>query len=164
MNPPPVLCVVALCAGLAACAPQPPAGYRDLEAPIGATTRFDALKFTGTWLLVASFQPHHRAPVKVTIAPEVSHLRVTSNEVPQIAGLYREGMPGELIPISGAKETLVVMWVDEEFRTAAVGTPSGGFGAVLNREEDIPADRARAARDVFEFYGWDVSRLKRTIK
>lgn len=142
----------------------PETGFRDEAVPLGATSRFDALAFSGEWLLVASFDAREMAPLVVTPAAEVAHLRITSNEVPEVAGLYREGVPGELIPVSGEGDTLVVMWVDESFQSAAIGTSSGSFGAVLNRAPEIPSDRARAARDVFAFYGWDVSRLKRTIQ
>ena len=147
-----------------ACSLDEPKGFRDTSVPMGATSRFDSLAFSGDWFLVASFEPRKAAAVVVTLAPEVQHLRVTSNAVPEIAGLYREGVPGELIPVSGVGETLVVMWVDEEFRTAAIGTPSGNFGAVLNRSPEIPPDRARAAREIFSFYGWNVSQLKRTLE
>lgn len=148
---------------LAACAPEPPAGFRDPTVPMGATTRFDALAFSGEWVLVASFGPRATTPLRIALAPEVAHLRITTDEVPEIAGLYREGVPGELIPVSGVGETLAVMWVAEDFETAAIGTASGSFGAILNRTANLRDDRARAARDIFAFYGWDVSQLKRTI-
>jgi apolipoprotein D and lipocalin family protein len=149
-------------ASLSACAPPAPQGFRDLSVPMGATTRFDPVKFAGTWLIIASFTPQRAAPLVVSLSPEVETIALSSDEVPQIAGFYREGAPGELLPVTGASEPLVVMWVDEDFGTAAVGTPSGSFGAVLNRTRDIRDDRAIAARDVFDFYGWDVSRLRST--
>jgi apolipoprotein D and lipocalin family protein len=55
-----------------------------------------------------------------------------------------------------------VMWVDEGFRTAALGTPSGRVGYVLDRKPRPSADRFKAATQILKFYGWDISRLQRT--
>lgn len=158
------LFVLGLCAFVvASCAQQDPVSFRKPDAPIGATTRFDALGFAGSWVLYASFTPLPADPVVITVAPEVAHVRITSNAIPQVAGLYQEGAPGELIPLTRGRDTLVVMWVDEDFETAVIGTASGSFGAILDRDGALLPDRATAAREVFEFYGWDVARLKRTI-
>lgn len=146
---------------LISCTVQP-TGYRDLSVPIGATTRFDADRFSGQWMIAASFTLQQKAPVAFSLAGAANRLKVSTDEIPGIAGLYREGVPGELIPLSTQQETLVVMWVDDDFRTAAVGTVSGTIGLVLDREGETPADRAAAVRDIFDFYGWDTSQLKRT--
>ena len=53
------------------------------------------------------------------------------------------------------------MWVDEDFETAVIGTASGSFGAILDRDGAIPPDRLAAARDILEFYGWNVSLMQR---
>jgi len=150
------------CAALLGCAPDGPEVYRDVDRPIGASSRFDAEAFTGEWMLAASFTPARLEPVRITYAPETRHIRVTSDEAPEIAGVYRQGVPGELVPLRENAERLIVMWVDEDYDTAAVGTVSGSFGAVLDRDGKLPADRARAARDILAFYGWDVAQLKRT--
>ena len=150
------------CAALVGCANEGSEVYRDVDRPIGASSRFDAGAFAGEWMLAASFTPARLEPVRITYAPEVEQIRVTSDEAPQIAGVYREGVPGELIPLRENAERLIVMWVDEDYDTAAVGTVSGSFGAVLDRDGELPADRARAARDILAFYGWDVAQLKRT--
>ena len=64
---------------------------------------------------------------------------------------------GRFQPAKG--EVWWVLWVDEEYRTAVIGTPSGAFGAVINRTASIKPDRLRAAREVLDFNGYDVSRL-----
>ena len=53
-----------------------------------------------------------------------------------------------------------VLWTDEDYRTAVVGAPNGRSGWILNRTPDIRADRLDAARDVLEFNGYDLGRLK----
>jgi apolipoprotein D and lipocalin family protein len=53
-----------------------------------------------------------------------------------------------------------VLWVDEEYRTMAIGTPSGSFAGVLNRGATISEDRLRAVRRILEFNGYDLDRLE----
>lgn len=137
--------------------------YRNQSAPIGATTRFSAEEFSGNWIVASSFQQRRKAAITVTYTPEDGQLVVTSDGFPEIAGVYREGATGELIPVSDAQERLVVMWVDDDFRTAAVGTVSGSLGVVLDRDGDVSTDRATAARDILGFYGWDTNQLKRAL-
>jgi apolipoprotein D and lipocalin family protein len=59
----------------------------------------------------------------------------------------------------GRGETLWILWVDADYRVAAVGTPSGAFGRILSRDPQPRPDLLRAAREVLEFNGYDVSRL-----
>jgi apolipoprotein D and lipocalin family protein len=47
-----------------------------------------------------------------------------------------------------------VLWADGDYRTLVIGTPSGRFGFVLNRESLLPADRLRAVRDIVRFNGY----------
>ena len=100
--------------------------------------------------------------IAVTYAPDSKRLHLTSAAPSGIDGAYREARPGELLPLSPGREPLVVMWVDEDFETAAIGTPSGRFGALLDRDGIVPEDRFDAARDVFEFNGWETEALRRT--
>ncbi len=53
-----------------------------------------------------------------------------------------------------------MLWVDEGYRTAVIGTPDGSFGFVLNRDAAIPADRMEAARRVLDFNGYDLAQLQ----
>lgn len=148
--------------GLGACAPHQAESFRDPEAPIGATTRFDAQAFSGRWQLVASFDPLPAGTVEVAYASEAAQFEITSAAAPGIAGRYREGAVGELIALDPRQDGLIVMWVDEDFETAAIGTVSGRFGAVFDRDGMLPADRSAAVREIFDFYGWDADALKRT--
>ncbi|MEM1353066.1 MAG: hypothetical protein AAGF27_12030 [Pseudomonadota bacterium] len=143
-----------------ACAPADRGVYRDPERPIGASTRFDANMFSGDWVIVERFGEETGGLIEV--APVDQGIEVRSAAVQAISGRYAQGAPGELLPLATQAETLVVMWVDADFETAAIGTPSGSFGAVIDRDGVIPADRAQAARDILEFYGWDTAALQRT--
>ena len=53
-----------------------------------------------------------------------------------------------------------VIWVDTDYRTLAIGTPSGAFGFILNRGGALPPDRLRAAREIFDFNGYDTRFLQ----
>ncbi len=53
-----------------------------------------------------------------------------------------------------------VLWADADYRTLAIGTPSGQFGLILNRDGALPPDRLRAAREIFDFNGYDIARLR----
>ena len=55
-----------------------------------------------------------------------------------------------------------VLWVDESYRTAVIGTPNGRAAWILNRDPAIPADRLAAAREMLDFNGYDLTRLVRT--
>lgn len=145
---------------IAACTPVPDVEQRDVSAPISATARFDALSFSGNWQIVGRFGAAPFGTLTVAENGTAGQLRVTSAEHSLISGTYRLGVPGELIPLTPGMERLIVLWVDEDFETAAIGTISGRFGAVLDRDGVLPSDRAKAARDIFEFYGWDVSALQ----
>lgn len=53
-----------------------------------------------------------------------------------------------------------VLWADDGYRTLVVGTPSGAFGFILNRGHDLPSDRQKAAREVLDWNGYDLARLR----
>ncbi|MEM7518126.1 MAG: lipocalin family protein, partial [Planctomycetota bacterium] len=55
-----------------------------------------------------------------------------------------------------------VLWVDESYRTAVIGVPSGRAGWILNREPTISPDRLTAALEVLTFNGYDVAALEMT--
>lgn len=155
-----VLRVLAGAGVIAACAPVETTAPRDLSAPISATARYDTSSFAGDWQIVARFGAAPSGQVTVSETVGEDRVRLASAAAPAISGDYRVGLPGELIPQAPGMDRLIVLWVDEDFEAAAIGTVSGSFGAVLDRDGVLPADRARAARDIFEFYGWDVSLLQ----
>lgn len=153
---------------LAACnAPVPERGFRDPGAPFASTQRFDTARFLGDWVQVAAFAAPGQA-----ITPE-RHLyrRATTGQiVADITGtdgatrreVYDLVAPGRLRP-RGADTPpgdLWVLWVDEGFRTAVLGTPSGSRALILDRSAQPAPDRLRAAREILDWYGYDMTRLQ----
>lgn len=53
-----------------------------------------------------------------------------------------------------------ILWVDDGYRTLVVGTPSGSFGMILNRDADLPKDRMQAAQEILTWNGYDLTRLR----
>ena len=155
--------VALVLAVLAGCTPiaKTGASYRDLAAPITSVALFDPAQFAGHWEMVAAYDAQICALDVVAASADLIDLaeRKCSGEVAhsvaQITG------PGRFSPKDGANKAVEywVMWIDQSYRTAVIGTVGGEFGMILNRDQDIPADRMQAAREILDWNGYDLSRL-----
>lgn len=154
---------VALVLGvLAGCTPvAKTAGYRDLTAPITSVALFDPAQFSGHWEMIAAYDDQNCAFDVVTASAELINLAEhkctgeVAHSVAQITG------PGRFTPKGGANKAQEywVMWIDQTYRTAVIGTVGGEFGMILNRDRDIPTDRMQAAREILDWNGYDLTRL-----
>jgi apolipoprotein D and lipocalin family protein len=148
---------------LAACAPKPPAvAFRSADAPIWSAAAFDPARVAGSWRQVAALQPEGAACADgaVSITPEAGGLRLDgtlclAGEAKDVSGLATPSGPGRL---TVAGEDWWVLWADADYRTLAIGTPSGRFGFVLDRGA-IPGDRLTAVREIFDFNGYQTAAL-----
>ena len=147
--------------------------FRDTDVNITSKAQFDPARYTGTWFEIArcpvSFQrgcTNTTATYNATSDPgllEVKNECFRNGRVSAIDGFARVTGPGRLevefrnVPF--VKAPYWVLWVDEDYQTAVVGTPSGRSGWILNRTPVLREDRLQAARDVLEFNGYDVSKL-----
>ena len=163
------LFIAALLAGCAG------AVYRDRDVQISSMAVFDPARYAGLWYKIARYDvPYERGCVGVTarydLRPDgtLGILNSCRDGTPDgrlktIKGHARMVGPGRLmvsfdnVPFVAAPYW--VLWVDEGYRTAVVGVPSGRAGWILNREPRIPPDRLKAALQVLEFNGYDSSRL-----
>jgi apolipoprotein D and lipocalin family protein len=155
---------VALVTACAPISPPTPVGstaFRDPSANIGVTTRFDPVRFSGDWHVVARFNETGKTPARdaIAVSYDPSTFRIVMVGTDGVQTFAYNGSAA-LRPKVG--EPLVVMWVDEGFRTAVLGTPSGKVGYVLDRKPKPSPDRYKAATEILTFYGWDISRLQRT--
>jgi len=151
------------CIALVGCAPVPEAGeaFRDLAAPITSVALFEPAKFAGHWETIASYDADSCALDVVATTSEMIDLAErkcaggVAHSIAQITG------PGRLTPKGGAHkgQEYWVMWVDQTYRTAVIGTVTGEFGMILNRTADIPSDRLQAAREILDWNGYDLTRL-----
>ncbi|MGP3697513.1 lipocalin family protein [Rhodobacter sp. NSM] len=152
---------------LAACAPktpEPAPSFRDTSAPIWSNAVFEPARLAGEWQEVAAFAaPGACRPGGASITSSPGGLGISgrlclgSREM-ALAGPLAVIGPGRLLP-AGGTEPWWVLWVDTDYRTLAIGTPSGGFGFLLNRGGPLPADRLTAAREILEWNGYDLKRL-----
>ncbi|MCX7645185.1 MAG: lipocalin family protein [Rhodobacteraceae bacterium] len=162
------LLVAAALAGCAAVAPS----YRDARVPMTSIAALDAARYAGRWHEVARYPVPFQAgcgPATadytlladgslgiVNACPTASGgRRIEGRAVPAGPGRFEVSFRG--LPFRGP---YWVLWVDEGYRTAVVGVPSGRAGWILNREPTIPPDRLRAAMAILEWNGYDLSRLQ----
>ncbi len=138
-------------------------GYRDTTALIGATSRFDAERFKGPWMIRGAFAldaPARVALVDSTGGPAFQLCNHAGEcEVLWLATAKGQGRYALTRP-NGATRDLWVLWVDEGFRTAVVGNPAGEFGWILDRNPTGGNDRIKAAQEILDFNGYDLGQLR----
>jgi apolipoprotein D and lipocalin family protein len=151
---------LAACVGVGREAP----GFRAAGAPIWSAAAFAPAEVSGNWQQVAAFAtgPLGCRGGAVTVDPVPGGFAVTGilcldGTARKVDALARPIGPGRL-SVEG-EEDWWVLWVDEGYRTLAVGTPSGRFGFVLDRGR-IPQDRLAAAAEIFAFNGYVRGRLQ----
>lgn len=139
--------------------------YRNVKHPISSTTRFDAERFAGRWVIRGQFiHPAHKPTIGVVQFTQakgrISALTVYGPKALPERYPAQQPVPGRITTGRPPFATEYwVLWVDADYRTAAIGTPSGRFGWIINRDKTGGADRIKAARDVLGFNGYDLSRL-----
>ena len=153
----------------------PVQSYRDADAPFASIALFDPARFAGRWYEIASYPVPFQAGCSATQAvytPRADGALDVVNTCRRGGRIAR--IEGQAVPVGPGRLEVTfdtvpfltapywVLWVDEGYRTAVVGVPSGRAGWILNRDPDIPADRLKAAREVLEFNGYDLTRLRRT--
>ncbi|MCF6316555.1 MAG: lipocalin family protein [Marinosulfonomonas sp.] len=149
---------------LAACTPvvETRATYRDGSVPITSVALFDPAQFAGHWDVIATYGGGACGLDVGVVTAGVLDLASRgcsgdiSQSVAQVSG------PGRYTPKDGVSKDVEhwVMWVDQTYRTAVIGTVGGEFGMILNRGRDIPADRMAVAREILDWNGYDPVRLK----
>jgi apolipoprotein D and lipocalin family protein len=149
--------------------------YRDQSVIIASKAIFDPVRYGGKWYQIARFP----VPSEVGCAGATAEFAARDDGVLAVRNTCRnpdgslqsqtDGTaelvgPGrlklQLGPVPYVAADYWVLWVDEGYRTAVVGTPNGRAGWILNRDPRIPADRLQAAREILDFNGYDVSRLE----
>ncbi|NDW52557.1 lipocalin family protein [Aliiroseovarius sp. PrR006] len=140
--------------------------HRNTRRPISSTTRFDAKRFSGNWVIRGEFVHPGHAPLYGKVSIEHGAGGITGITLSNAAGgreRYDAQMktPGRIIvgtPPFGTEYW--VLWVDADYRTAAIGTPSGSFGWIIDRKRTGGADRIKAAADMLAFNGYTKDRLQ----
>jgi len=170
---------VAVLLGLAACAAQSPVltlteGFRDPSAQIASQTNVTAARMEGDWNIRQRFDSAigPQGSMALTAQPDGT-LRWTfeSEDCPNNMCETPDGLvvltpagPGRWRPVdpdgAGFDAELWVMWMDFDDRTVAIGTPDGRFGFIMDKSASGGSDRIAAARDIMDWFGYDIARLE----
>lgn len=133
--------------------------YREASAPMYSSAVLDRSRLVGRWKQVAAFGPKGAAcrPGGVDIKGGAS---LAASFRLCLSGADQKGA-GPMQPIGPGRFGIAgqewwILWADGDYRTLVIGTPSGGFGFVLNRGGAISADRMKAAREILEWNGYDL--------
>lgn len=163
--------LAALLAGCAAPGSQD-GRYRDTGVPLSVTTRSAPGLMEGEWKVRAAFPAdrdleavHHLAEWRGGPAFELVRKSCEDNGDCEVAGEIWQadklGLNRWRIhsPHGNDQRELWVIWVDEGYRTAAIGEPDGGYAWVLDRSATGGEDRIAAAREILDFNGYDTTAL-----
>ena len=173
------LLALVLLAGCATPTPAPTVSYRDAGLGLYSNAVLDPARLAGRWHQVAAFaNPNSPScpPGEVVMSPTAAppgmiaaydmQARLCLPDLAPAPFLGRAEMPvpGRM-QLSGADGQGIglpwwVIWVDVDYRTMVIGTPSGRFGFILNRDGRLPQDRLTAAREILDWGGYDLSRLR----
>ena len=162
------LIAIALLA-LAGCAATPGAqGPRDAGAQISSAALFDPARFVDVWHVVATYGDEARCgPLAETwTATGPGRYRVTGTACgPSGSRAFvttaRVTGPGRItLDGPGQGRQIWVLWVDGDYRVAAIGSPSGDVGRIISRSPQARGDLMAAAREVLEFNGYDLRGLR----
>lgn len=159
------LCLLVACAPAAA--PVKIGHYRaNAAAPIYSSAVLQSDRLVGRWVQVAAFAPNAGgcAPGGVEISRRTEGLTLAyrlclSGGETRGGGVMQPAGPGRFT-VPGQPSPWWILWADADYRTLVIGTPSGQFGFVLNRESRLPPDRLRAAREILDWNGYDLRRLQ----
>lgn len=149
--------------GLAACvgpgAGLPEGAFRPAGGQIYSSAVLDRSKLPGRWQQVGTFGAKGCRAGGVEIRGDgraAYRLCLNGRDVRGSGRLEPVG-PGRFA-IAG--QEWWVLWADGDYRTLVIGTPSGGFGFVLNRGGAISGDRMTAAREILEWNGYDMGQFR----
>lgn len=161
-------------AGCASGAIIPDRSFRDTNLPLSVTTRGNGIQdMGGPWFMRAHF-PGDASIAMVTFLPEKDGGQAVEfrHEACLLSGdceteteIWRAEPLGQnrwrLTRDDGETPIeLWVIWVDDGFRTAAIGTPDGTYGWIVDRRPEGGADRLKAAAEILDFNGYDIARMK----
>jgi apolipoprotein D and lipocalin family protein len=151
---------------LAACvaAPKPVAvgRYRAPDAPIYSNAVMESARLVGNWTQVAAFGGEACSAGSAEISRVANGLQIKYRLCESGVDMQGAGpMVAENIgrfAVPNQPGPWWVLWADADYRTLVIGTPNGRLGFILNRGP-FPSDRLKAARDIFEWNGYNPRRL-----
>ncbi|WP_137701562.1 lipocalin family protein [Marimonas lutisalis] len=139
---------------LAGCTPAPaPEGVRNPQAPISSQVDVMAGRMAGDWVVRASWS-------EVARPGERLHLRAGQGGGLWLGEIALPARGHGRFGGGGGIPQWWVLWLDADNRTAAIGTPGGEFGWIMDRKSKGGADRIRAAKEIMDWMGYDMARAR----
>ena len=178
-----VFATLAVMAILASCGSEPTGPVRDQRAPISNQVDVTVERLVGDWVVRVSWPGHPKLfeYLDDPLYRPFSRLRIEETKVGIVlsgskfvwwddVGGY-EKFSAELKTIGAGRfreirsltfrgAPLWVLWLDADNRTAAIGTPGGEFGWIMDRAPKGGADRIGAAKQIMQWSGYDMARMK----
>lgn len=143
---------------LAACsqAPEPvvvhaPGLMRNPTAPVASQVDATAARLAGDWRVIQSSRAMPGVPVAIT-----------GDKMKIGAQVIEFASVGQGRFTSGTGQVWV-HWLDADNRTVALGDPKGTWFAILDRS-GRPGERLRAAREILDWYGYDLTKVAKGDK
>ncbi len=157
--------------------PAPPVSLRNVAAPIGSQVNVTAADLTGDWMVRQilaenAFRPGYefgfaRADSGLSLQWEAVGCSEVANLCESFSANvdYAADGPGRWVrtgspdAASGAPARFWILWTDIDRRTLAIGDPKGSFAMIIDRRSSGGDDRIIAAREILDWYGFDVADL-----
>lgn len=161
---------IGLIGTLAACLGGAPASGPLLAEPgrMSSIALFDPARLAGAWQVVASGVPGC-AGARQDWAPDgpgayrLSGVDCAGARPATLAARLSVTGPGARMAASGQAFGGVpvwLLWADQDYRVAVLGSPGGDFGMILARpEHGARGDLIAAAREVLAFNGYDLAKI-----
>lgn len=128
---------------------------------MAATSRFDAQRFSGDWVVREGFDDAWSFDRFAFDVPSGSNIGTWIE--PDAQAQVRLSQLGvfflDYLGQRRMSEEVVVLWVDEGFRTAALAARNGRAAVIVDRKPTGGADRIEAARVLLRKNGFDISKL-----
>jgi len=165
---------------LTACAKAPPPDeqqsdipglLRNPTAPLASQTDVTANRLEGEWYIRQAAFGQKNSFLRFDIGTQANGDLLLSlcdvlECVPHV--LKQSGLGRWMIePFQGVvtalpKGDIWVLWMDFDDRTVVFGDPLGRHVWILDRQPEGGLDRIAAARDILDWYGYDLSQLETT--
>ena len=155
---------------LAGCVGSAPESLLHEQGRMSSAALFEPARFGGEWRVVQSGVAGCAGARQDWAVDGQGGYRLSgvdcSGAAPRaLSGQMRVTGPGGRMAASGdayRRLPVWVLWVDQDYRMAALGTPDGSFGVVLAREGATSRDDLiRAAREVLDFNGYNLRKIGR---
>ncbi len=155
---------------LAAPEPNDPSLLRNPTVPLSIISRGGAETMNGEWQVRAS-SPGYSDMYSLTFNTKAAALHTVEFQVESCDSsgnceALSDGWQAQPVAQNRWKLTsettdtemeLWVIWIDDGFRTAAVGSPDSDMAFILDRKPSGGADRIMAASEVLDFNGYNMS-------